>query len=103
MTLLTIRQAQMRALAAGMEKQIERAAVRAWAAAFGGAAIEPRFLAMAGRWGFQTEPDVVRLVEMLPSLQWPPVAAARDILEDNELTPALKLTLLESIWGAAKQ
>ncbi len=99
MTLLTIRQSQMRSLSISMEKQIERAAERAWAEAFGGAALDARFLTMAGRWGFQTEPEVVRLIALLPALQWPPASTARDILDDTELTPALKLTLLESIWG----
>jgi hypothetical protein len=102
MTLLTIRQAQMRALSISMEKQVERAAARAWETAFNGAALEPRFLSMASRWGFVTEPDVVRLIVALPSVGWMPPAAARDILDDTELTPALKLTLLESIFGAAR-
>lgn len=102
MNQLTIRQSQMRALAIDLEKQVERAAIRAWAETFAGAALDPRLLSLAGRWGFQSVPDVVRLITLLPAINWPPGAAAKDILDDTELTPALKLTLLESIWGATK-
>lgn len=100
--MLTIRSAQMEAFQAHRRRNLEEAAVAHMLSRTGDDALAVRETVRAGiqqAWsiGFRHESEILRWLRLIPVLD---ADAGRKawvtaILADRELTPALKLTLLE--------